>query len=185
MQVGDTTTTLRRLAIVTNFGPQSPEDSPLLLANRESSAYVLDEEYIQRLYYKLTSPNNTSFLGPYEDHVKEQFVLSLLYRFRIEIHEGDLGEVYIPPFSHTFAAILLYLNEIREGLTHPISDVEVIDGEVYGLEDSREYHKWHELSQKKSELESYHGAVPFGYYGDDFRVFRTSRLQFTSFRLFQ
>jgi hypothetical protein len=122
--------------MVTNFGPQSPNDRPLLLGNRDPRAHILDEEYIQRLHRKTTSRSDASFLGPYENHVKEQFLLSSLYRYTIEILKGDLGNVYIPPFSHTFAAIFMYLDEITDCLTDPITDVQEIDGEFYGLEDS-------------------------------------------------
>jgi hypothetical protein len=107
--VGETATTLKQLAVLVNFGPTSSYERDLLLKNTQPCVYILDYALIEKLDGETTSWANIPFLGPFENFVKEQFLLSFLSGYALELHRDCLGKAYILPLSHTIAAICLYL----------------------------------------------------------------------------
>ena len=121
--------------MVTNFGNPSSDELPqrLYVTKPDSRRYVFDCELIDRLEKETTRYSEAYFPGNYERFVKEQFLLSLLHDYTLELHKIYLKEGYFLPFSYTIAAICVFLLDITQGLVPYLGDSSPDDSSEHGV----------------------------------------------------
>jgi hypothetical protein len=90
---------------------QSPPD----LRIPQQTEYIFDCALVVYLKNLTTDGERLDFLGPFEDFVKEQFLLSLLHKYTLELHQTGLQRWEFLPFSKAIEGISKYISLLKPG----------------------------------------------------------------------
>jgi hypothetical protein len=124
--IGNERRTLSYDALIRNFSTQSGQLPPDLRIPQQTE-YIFDCALVVYLKKLTTDEEQMDFLGPFEDFVKEQFLMSLLHKYTLELHQTHLNLWEFLPFSYTIEGISKYISRVGpgfEGKMPPPADID-------------------------------------------------------------